>query len=184
VVEIGRCSGNLQRLSIWDLLRRHDLVDYLDNILDRNLTRDFDVLTKHFSPGKMFSECGKRLSPEGRAVLKSVVKTVLDILKGTGLFHGHLQAWDMTSRHRIDGRRLDSPFSAILTDDPACATFAVITSRCMTSNSFKRLSSSKDCKTRSLVLSTSICVKGLPEGTWLGHQRPLGDAEKVDFIEP
>ncbi|KAF7915336.1 uncharacterized protein EAE98_011202 [Botrytis deweyae] len=88
-----------------------------------------------------------------RKLLIFSFKTILKILKFTGIGEDKkLQAWDITSHDRIDGRRLVPRWSSFVKDDSNSARFAVITRNCI------RYSQSNDQALTDTVLQTQLCI--------------------------
>jgi len=161
-LEISRCTGNSRRLSIWELLKQAALKSYMYMILDRKTADDFHILLEYFPRAASAKEVWQSVSDAGRDVLKITIKTLLSILRSTGLGEdGKLQVWDITSRERIDGRKISQNWETMVKDDLACATFAIITSSCIRSSVFERdLKTGMNGTTKIAhgVLSTLICI--------------------------
>jgi hypothetical protein len=82
----------------------------------------------------------------------------LEIFRSTGVGEdGLLQAWDLTSTDRLDGRRFKPPWCSMVKDDLSSATFALIANVCLSKSSPKRRHMSSSYKT-SVILKTTLCI--------------------------
>jgi hypothetical protein len=160
VLEISQCSGHSQRISLWDLLKQQILRRYLKKFLDLDVRRDFDTLVQFFPSDTRFTEIWNSVSKEGRDVLKIITKEIISTLRSTGVGEdGKLQAWDLNSVERLDGRRITPRWVSMVKDDAACATFAIITDKCVTySETFSPRNTKFKIGTDSTILSTAICI--------------------------
>ncbi|CZR58510.1 uncharacterized protein PAC_08402 [Phialocephala subalpina] len=132
VLDISRCTGHSRRVSLWSLFREDSMRKYIRQSLDKSLYRDFETLIEFFPREASFVHVWQSISKEGQDVFKTVSREVLTILRSTGVGEdGSLQAWDVSSSNRLDGRKVRPPWGAMVKDDSACATFAIITDKCV-----------------------------------------------------
>ena len=153
ILEISYCSGHSQRMTLWELIKSHTVDAYVEAIADKECKACFNKLLNKYSTYRLFSEAWRQFPDQAdRIILRRLVNLLLDKLRSTGVGRdGWLQAWDVTSVSCINGRKLDPSWRTILRDDPGCATFAIITNRCIKPT--PRLAPSE-----ATMLCTKICV--------------------------
>ena len=160
VLNISRCTGHSRRMSLWDLLREGSLRRYLREAFSQSFCTDFEILVQLFPSEASFVDVWRSIQKEGQEMLKTVAKEILTILRSTGLGEdGYLQAWDVTSFDRLDGRKVKPSWSTMVKDDSACATFAIITDKCIRFTGSTTPPSPKLASgVFSTILSTAICI--------------------------
>ena len=162
VLDISRCSGHARRISIWSLLRQQGARNYLFDFLDPKICLDFGVLVEFFPTDATFTEVWNSLTSEGKSVVKLAAKEILGVLRSTGVGEdGYLQAWDITSPNRLDGRKLKPHWRSMVKDDVACASFAIITNSCIwyaASELHPKSDTLRPAHNPYTILSTSICI--------------------------
>jgi hypothetical protein len=161
VLNISRCTGHSRRVSLWSLFREEALRRYLRQALDDRLYRDFETMVQFFPPNASFVHIWKSISKNGQEVFKAVSRAVLTILRSTGVGEdGSLQAWDVTSSNRLDGKKVRPPWGAMVKDDSACATFAILTDNCVSFTDSTPPPSPPNNASASFspVLNTIICI--------------------------
>ncbi|TGO45253.1 hypothetical protein BCON_0409g00090 [Botryotinia convoluta] len=155
VLDFSCCSGHARRISLWALLKVPAIRQYLYRKRNSGLDefRDVTSLLDGLCSVDSLSSIWTTIPVTHRKLLISSFKAILKILKFTGIGDDKkLQAWDITSHDRIDGRRLDPRWSSFVKDDSNSATFAVITSTCI------RYSQSNDQDLTDTVLRTQLCI--------------------------
>jgi len=161
VLNISRCTGHSRRVSLWSLFREEALRRYLRQALDDCLYRDFETIVQFFPPDTSFIHIWKSISKNGQEVFKAVSREVLTILRSTGVGEdGSLQVWDVTSSNRLDGRKVRPPWGTMVKDDSACATFAIMTDKCVSFTGSTPPPSPPNNASASFspVLNTMICI--------------------------
>ncbi|KAF7907922.1 hypothetical protein BELL_0071g00040 [Botrytis elliptica] len=155
VLDFSCCSGHARRISLWALLRDSATRGYLYQKFNDGVEefRDITSLLDGLGSIDSLSSIWTTISVAQRKLLIFSFKTISKILKFTGIGEDKkLQAWDITSHDRIDGRRLDPRWSSFVKDDGNSATFVVITSTCI------RYSQSNDQALTDTVLQTQLCI--------------------------
>jgi len=162
VLDISRCSGHARRISVWSLIKQQGARNYLSDFLDPKICLDFGVLVEFFPTDATFTEVWNSLTSEGKTVVKLATKEILGALRSTGVGEdGHLQAWDITSRNRLDGRKLKPHWRSMVKDDLACASFAIITNSCIqyaASDLHLKSDTFRAAHNPCTILSTRICI--------------------------
>ncbi|TGO45228.1 hypothetical protein BOTNAR_0687g00020 [Botryotinia narcissicola] len=155
VLDFSCCSGHARRISLWALLKDSATRGYLYQKCNDGGDEFMDVtnLLDGLASVDSLSSIWTMISAIQRKLLISSFKAILKILKFTGIGDDKkLQAWDITSHDRIDGRILAPRWSSFVKDDSNSATFAVITRTCLTYNQ------SDDQTSRNTVLQTQLCI--------------------------
>jgi hypothetical protein len=160
VLDISRCTGRSRRISLWRLFKEEILHKCLRGTLGKSFYRDFDTLVQFFPPEALFVDVWNYLFKEGQEVFKAVTKEVLATLRSTGIDEdGYLQAWDITSSNRQDGKKIKPSWGSMVKDDSACATFAIITDKCVRYVAYTPPPSpNRGARTVSTILCTTICI--------------------------
>lgn len=154
VLDFSCCSGHARRISLWALLKDSATIGYLYQKFNDGVEefRDVTSLLDELISVDSLSSIWTKIPVTQRKLLIFSFKMILKILKFTGIGDDKkLQAWDITSHDRIDGRRLAPRWSSFVKDDSNSATFAVITRTCM------RYSQSDDQALTDTVLQTQLC---------------------------
>ncbi|TGO22876.1 hypothetical protein BPAE_0151g00040 [Botrytis paeoniae] len=155
VLDFSCCSGHARRISLWALLKDSATRGYLYQKFNDGVEelRDVMSLLDGLVSVDSLSSIWTTIPVTQRKLLISCFKAILKILKFTGIGDDkNLQAWDITSHDRVDGRRLAPRWSSFVKDDSNSATFAVITRTCM------RYSQSDDQVLTDTVLQTQLCI--------------------------
>jgi hypothetical protein len=168
VLEIDRCRGNCQRTSLWTTIKSQSLRAYFQTVLDAGTFRDFKILTEFFSSTTSFTKVWMSITEEAKKIFKIVISGLLGILRSTGVAEGGLlQAWDLTSTDRLDGRRFRPPWCSMLKDDLSSATFALIANVCLSKSIPKGRHMPSSCEA-SVILKTTLCITS----PLLVHRKP------------
>lgn len=137
VLDVSRCTGHARRISIWSLLRQEAVQAFKGTILDTKTMAYFDLLVKFFPATALATDVWKSVPENAKSTLKIVTRDLLAILRSTGVGEdGHLQVWDITSRNRVDGRKIAPNWRTMVKDGISSATFAVMTSSCIRTSAF------------------------------------------------
>ncbi|KAN0117864.1 hypothetical protein V8E51_003841 [Hyaloscypha variabilis] len=187
ILEISQCTGHARRISMWAFLKTQAVLTYLEMVLERHIFRDFSILVEYFSASTSFATVWDSVATEARNIFKMVVESLLSILKSTGVGEDNmLQAWDITRRYRLDGRRVKPHWYPIVKDDLACATFAVITDICIAERETERNEpiSRNDSRFRgtsisSTTLHTTLCISGAAKTMGFCTEKPSSDANDM-----
>ncbi|TGO36060.1 hypothetical protein BHYA_0136g00030 [Botrytis hyacinthi] len=156
VLDFSCCSGHARRISLWALLKDVDTRGYLYQKFGNEIENSGDIV--RLLDGLIFvdslSSIWTTMPVTQRKLLIFSFKEILKILKFTGIGDDKkLQAWDITSFNRNDGRRLAPRWSSFVKDDSNSATFAVITRDCT------RYSQSNDqAPLTDTVVQTQLCI--------------------------
>lgn len=158
VLEISRCTGHSQRISLWDTLKHPAFQGYFDDTLDED---DRSIVTGFIDRSLSevsFNDVWRTATSGEKESLKKLVHTVLSALRCTGVNKdGKLQAWDITSRRRTKGRKLEPSWMRMVEDTVHSATFAIITPRCITFPTSSERPHGSRCL-EATRLSTRICI--------------------------
>lgn len=156
LLDISQCSGHTRRISLWKLLHCSDLRHYFRQNLERAIYEEIETaLLQHSNDS--FATIWPALDTNKRNVLTLAFKFVLKTLRCTGVGEdGLLQAWDITTIPRIDGRRIDPQWTALVQDDIGCATFAIVTGACKIYKPPVR--AHKPSPTGLPILHTQVCI--------------------------
>ncbi|THV49034.1 hypothetical protein BGAL_0214g00030 [Botrytis galanthina] len=156
VLDFSCCSGHARRISLWALLKDLDTRGYLYQNFGNEIGNSGDIvrLLDGLISVDSLSSIWTTMPVTQRKLLIFSFKEILKILKFTGIGDDKkLQAWDITSFNRNDGRRLAPRWSSFVKDDENSATFAVITRDCT------RYSQSNDqAPLTDTVLQTQLCI--------------------------
>ncbi|ESZ97040.1 hypothetical protein SBOR_2585 [Sclerotinia borealis F-4128] len=156
VLDVSRCSGHARRISLWTVLKHTSIRHHICRNLEKD---DFQMLTtmlEEFSLDQSFSAIWSILSSNKRKLFMSSFRAILKTLRSTGVGEDKLlQAWDLTSHDRIDGRKLNPGWSSFVKDDIGSATFVIITETCRTYESSHQ---EGDRFNTDMFLHTQICI--------------------------
>ncbi|KAF7890239.1 hypothetical protein EAF00_008554 [Botryotinia globosa] len=156
VLDFSCCSGHARRISLWALLKDLDTRGYLFQNFGNEIGNSGDIvrLFDGIISVDSLSSIWATMPVTQRKLLIFSFREILKILKFTGIGDDKkLQAWDITSFNRNDGRRLAPRWSSFVKDDENSATFAVITRDCT------RYSQSNDqAPLTDTVLQTQLCI--------------------------
>ncbi|KAA6412631.1 MAG: hypothetical protein FRX48_03623 [Lasallia pustulata] len=172
VLEISQCTGHARRTNLWSILRSRALRRSIDVLLGREhgnhlhmiLIREQETDQTVMMPSKQprsFVDIWKILSDVEKLLIKQVMVTILRNLRSTGVDEdGNLQAWDVTSSDRIDGRKIVPSWRSMVKDNTESAAFAIITERCMQYKASALLTSPSEPPR---ILLTKVCISTNPE---------------------
>ena len=157
VIETSRCSGHSRRLSLWQLIARNAVDGYVSGLLEDETSREEFRVLKSYGFDTSFADIWhEKLSNRYRTLVVSIVRGLLLNMRHTGVAEdGSLQTWDITSRNRIDGRRIDPNWTTMVKDDTISACFAVMTHNCFR---FDGVPHADPRYHQDSVLFTKICV--------------------------
>jgi hypothetical protein len=154
ILEISSCSGNARRISLWTLLKQPPLHLYLRHNMSFESWEKLEGLVLYHSSTEHIATEWWNLSSTEVDTLTTVFRYLLEILRSIGVSENRLlQAWDITSVNRIDGRKIHPSWASMVADDMACATFAIITPTCM-----RYVSPRRDIQRTDTVLHTKVCI--------------------------
>ena len=131
VLEISRCTGHTRRTSLWTILGNPALRHAVGTRLGGRSECDLEeVMLREES--KAFVDIWKRLSGEEKLLIRKFMTSILQNLEGTGVQQDSLLAWDISSSSSgPGGKRLSPRWRSMIKDNDQCATFAIITDRCI-----------------------------------------------------
>ncbi|TGO14656.1 hypothetical protein BTUL_0050g00510 [Botrytis tulipae] len=156
VLDFSCCSGHARRISLWALLKDLDTRGFVYRRFGYEIENPVETarLLDELISVDSLSSIWTTMPVIQREFLIFGLKEILKILKFTGIGDDKkLQAWDITSSNRNDGRRLAPRWSSFVKDDINSATFAVITRDCI------RYSQSNDqAPLTDTVLQTQLCI--------------------------
>ena len=125
-LEISKCTGNARRISLWDIIRCEEVVEY--------------VIRNH-AHGVLFRDlCSRRpcctglwpaIPAEYREPIRNIIHTLIRRLQNTGIsdHDGGLIAWDVSTSAM--GVKMQPTWAGMLRDNQCSGTFAVLLNKCL-----------------------------------------------------
>ena len=131
-LEISACTGNAQRVHLWQLLRVGCMVDYVVRTFCHDKDREMwkKRYEAFFYGYKSFADLW-RSQPVARGILRPVISNVLIKLSKTGIDEDGrvLRAWDPISG--VSEHRITPNWKGMLKDSSSCGTFAIVADCCL-----------------------------------------------------
>lgn len=138
-LEINSCTGNARRVRLWELLRGSDVVMYVKK---RSTEKQGAKYAKICSNDNSFSSLWRE-STKTQNFLKKVISNLIWRLGGTGCEDdGKVKAWDISTS--TTGVEIQVAWASLLKDCASCATFAMLTNRCLEYKGYKCRSKNRE----------------------------------------